>query len=85
MVDMTSTVPDEWELEALLDHAVERQMISDVPIGAFLSGGIDSSLLVALMARHSGRPVRTFSIAFADGNLDESPIADETHDGPAVT
>jgi asparagine synthase (glutamine-hydrolysing) len=76
MVDTTSAVPDEWELEALLDHAVERQMISDVPIGAFLSGGIDSSLLVALMARHSGRPVRTFSVAFAEGNLDESPIAE---------
>jgi asparagine synthase (glutamine-hydrolysing) len=76
VVDTTATVPDEWELEALLDHAVERQMISDVPIGAFLSGGIDSSLLVALMARHSGRPVRTFSVAFAGGNLDESPIAE---------
>jgi asparagine synthase (glutamine-hydrolysing) len=76
VVNMTSTVPDEWELETLLDHAVERQMISDVPIGAFLSGGIDSSLLVALMARHSGRPVRTFSVAFPEGNLDESPIAE---------
>jgi asparagine synthase (glutamine-hydrolysing) len=76
MVDTTSVAPDEWELEALLDHAVERQMISDVPIGAFLSGGIDSSLVVALMARHSGRPVRTFSVAFAEGNLDESPIAE---------
>ena len=76
VVSTTSSVPDEWEIEALLDHAVERQMISDVPIGAFLSGGIDSSLLVALMARHSGRPVRTFSVAFAEGNLDESPIAE---------
>ena len=75
-VNMISSVPDEWELEALLDHAVERQMISDVPIGAFLSGGIDSSLLVALMARHSERPVRTFSVAFSGGNLDESPIAE---------
>jgi asparagine synthase (glutamine-hydrolysing) len=76
VVNMTSAVPDEWELEALLDHAVKRQMISDVPIGAFLSGGIDSSLLVALMARHSEMPVRTFSVAFAEGNLDESPIAE---------
>jgi asparagine synthase (glutamine-hydrolysing) len=75
-VDRTLAAPDEQELETLLDHAVERQMVSDVPIGAFLSGGIDSSLLVALMARHSGRPVRTFSVAFPEGNLDESPIAE---------
>jgi len=69
------SVPDEFELEDLLNSAVHRQMISDVPIGAFLSGGIDSSLLVALMARHSSRPVRTFSVAFAEKNVDESPIA----------
>ena len=50
-------------------------MISDVPIGVFLSGGIDSSLLVAMMARHSGKPVRTFSVAFAESNMDESSIA----------
>jgi asparagine synthase (glutamine-hydrolysing) len=72
--DQTSVPPDEWELEELLDRAVQRQMISDVPIGAFLSGGIDSSLLVALMARRSARPVRTFSMAFGDGTPDESPI-----------
>jgi asparagine synthase (glutamine-hydrolysing) len=74
-VNRSTTVPDEFELEELLDRAVERQMISDVPIGAFLSGGIDSSLLVALMARHSERPVRTFSVAFAEQGFDESPIA----------
>jgi asparagine synthase (glutamine-hydrolysing) len=68
-------VPDEFELEDLLERAVKRQMISDVPIGAFLSGGIDSSLLVALMARHSSGPVRTFSVAFAEDHVDESPIA----------
>jgi asparagine synthase (glutamine-hydrolysing) len=73
--DAASPVPDEFELEDLLDSAVKRQMISDVPIGAFLSGGIDSSLLVALMARHSARPVRTFSVAFAEHEMDESPIA----------
>jgi len=75
LVNMASPVPDEFELEELLDRAVERQMISDVPIGAFLSGGIDSSLLVALMARHSTRPVRTFSVAFAESEMDESAIA----------
>jgi asparagine synthase (glutamine-hydrolysing) len=74
-VNTAVSVPDEYELEELLDRAVKRQMISDVPIGAFLSGGIDSSLLVALMARHSGTPVRTFSVAFAEGGVDESPIA----------
>lgn len=69
------SVPEELELEKLLDRAVERQMISDVPIGAFLSGGIDSSLLVAFMARHTTTPVRTFSVAFAEAKADESPIA----------
>ena len=67
--------PDEYELEALLEGAVRRQMVSDVPIGAFLSGGIDSSLLVAFMARHSSTPVRTFSVSFEDKQKDESPIA----------
>jgi asparagine synthase (glutamine-hydrolysing) len=76
LVNTASPIPDEHELEELLDHAVEQQMISDVPIGAFLSGGIDSSLLVALMTRHSRTPVRTFSVAFAEGDMDESPIAE---------
>jgi asparagine synthase (glutamine-hydrolysing) len=74
-MNTATPVPDEDELEELLDRAVKRQMISDVPIGAFLSGGIDSSLLVAFMARHSGAPVRTFSVAFAEGGVDESSIA----------
>ena len=69
------SAPDEFELESLLNLAVKRQMISDVPIGAFLSGGIDSSLLVAFMARHSEKPVRTFSCSFSDSKADESRIA----------
>jgi asparagine synthase (glutamine-hydrolysing) len=75
LADPAASIPNEFELEDLLDGAVKRQMISDVPLGAFLSGGIDSSLLVALMARHSARPVRTFSVAFAESEMDESPIA----------
>lgn len=57
-----------------LESAVERQMISDVPLGAFLSGGIDSSLIVAMMARVSSSPIRTFSVSFRDGS-NEAPIA----------
>ncbi len=68
--------PDEFELEQLIESAVERQMVGDVPIGVFLSGGIDSSLLVAMMARHSEKPIRSFSIAFDEVGVDESPIAD---------
>lgn len=76
IADEALQAPDEFELENLLDHAVKRQMISDVPVGAFLSGGIDSSLLVAMMARHSSTPVRTFSVQFQEGDVDESGIAE---------
>ena len=55
------------ELRPLLDQVVREQMVSDVPVGAFLSGGIDSSTLVALMARHSDRPVRTYCMTFGAG------------------
>jgi asparagine synthase (glutamine-hydrolysing) len=68
-------VPSESTLEDLLQQVVKRQMISDVPIGVFLSGGIDSSLIVALMSRESTKPVRSFSIAFKDADADESAIA----------
>jgi asparagine synthase (glutamine-hydrolysing) len=62
-------------LERVLGDAVRGQMLADVPLGAFLSGGIDSSTIVALMQVHSSRPVRTFSIGFEDSTYDESKHA----------
>lgn len=63
------------ELRALLAQAVRRRMVSDVPLGVFLSGGIDSSIVTGIMARQSTVPIKTFSIGFREASYDESRYA----------
>lgn len=64
-------------LEAELEKVIKMQSLSDVPLGAFLSGGVDSSAIVALMQKQSTKPIKTFTIAFEDPHFDESTFARE--------
>ncbi len=64
-------------LEQAIERSVDRQSVADVPVGAFLSGGVDSSLIVALQQKRSSRPLRTFSIGFEDAAYNEAHNAKE--------
>lgn len=63
------------EFDSLLRDATRRRMISDVPLGCLLSGGVDSSLVTALMAEQSGQPINTFCIGFRESEYNEAPYA----------
>lgn len=73
-VFLTGTALHE-ELTERLEESVKRRMIADVPLGAFLSGGVDSSAVVALMSQHSDRPVNTSTISFGDPAFNEAHFA----------
>ena len=62
-------------LNSLLTESVHKRLVSDVPLGAYLSGGLDSSIVVALMAKQMGRGIKTYSVGFGEEDTDEFPFA----------
>ena len=64
-----------FQLDEILSKTVKSQMVSDVPIGAFLSGGIDSSLITHYMAKNNSSKFKTYNVAFEQGTFDETPYA----------
>ena len=90
LLDKTTNIKKFWELEAssilinktkpscthsVLNNAVASQMVSDVPLGVFLSGGVDSSLIAALAQKNSTNKIKSFTIGFEDNSFDEAPYA----------
>jgi asparagine synthase (glutamine-hydrolysing) len=78
-IEVQTKAEDIWieEFNAILDDAVRIRLRADVPFGAFLSGGVDSSSVVGVMSKHLQQPVNTFCIGFDDPKFDESPFAQE--------
>lgn len=64
----------------LLEKAVSKRMVSDVPVGAYLSGGVDSSIIAALMAKNSDREIRTYSVGYSEAGYDEASFAQTVAD-----
>ena len=62
-------------IRAVLEDSVQMQLRSDVPVGALLSGGLDSGLMVALAAQHTAKPLKTFTVSFSGAKVDEAPLA----------
>jgi asparagine synthase (glutamine-hydrolysing) len=77
-VQLQQKTEEQWidEFNEILDDAVRIRLRADVPFGAFLSGGVDSTTVVGLMSKHMTEPVKTFTIGFHDEKFDESPFAD---------
>ncbi len=76
-IELQQKTETQWinEFNDILDDAVRIRLRADVPFGAFLSGGVDSSSVVGLMSKHMSQPVKTFTIGFHDEKFDESPFA----------